>query len=134
MTIGGAILSIAEYWKVVRETEAQLRADHPGQTALHLITESDARAGVIGGIVMPCDVEMSAKLLVARTHRLANAAEIAAFDAAEKAAREAIVKAEYERKQQFSLPKEMTDVFTAAAAQMAANMKPNQAASKEARN
>lgn len=134
MNIGGATLSIQEYWQRVRALQADLVASLPqgAEQLFWIITEADQRSGLTGGTVCQCDAEMTAKMLFARTHRLATEAEVAAHNKAESDTRAVNAETEYKRKQNFALPKELTDLMTVAA-QAAVNQKPENKGAKEAR-
>lgn len=88
----------------------------PQQEIYYLLSLDNPDKDVAAGRVFEVSSrERAADFIVGRTHILAPLEAIAAFKAAQAQAFQDLAKSEYERKQQFALPREMQDVMRVAA-------------------
>lgn len=71
---------------------------------------------VTAGDAVEVNRETAARLLFAKTHRLADAADVAAHEERESRTRNYMQEREYDRKQEFALPKELAGLVAAAVA------------------
>ena len=106
-------MDMQKYWGAVVHTMDQLPEAGP-YYLISLSTPDGGRAGVV--VEIPAK-KQAAQLLVANTHRIAQAGEIDHHQADEQTAREQLAEVEMKRKQQFAMPKEMTALLAALAAQ-----------------
>jgi hypothetical protein len=101
-------MNIREYWQGVRRI-----ADTLPETVIVMSLDKPER-GTTAGQVSECDRDTAARLIFAGTHRQATDAEVEQYKAAQAEIRKSILKAEYERKQQFALPEEVSNLIKAA--------------------
>lgn len=105
-------MNLKEYWAAVNETAAKL----PPGDSLYVTSIDNRRfaGGVRGGVMCEVLRKKAAELIVQGTHRISTAEELAAYQAESKTRAEEIADKEYQRKQNFALPREVADLVAAA--------------------
>ncbi len=98
----------AAYWARV----VAVRSELPEFVWLTSLENHDR--GTTEGVVALVDRETAALCLVNKTHRAAEQHEVDQYKTADRSASEAIREEEYKRKQHFALPKELSDLVSAA--------------------
>lgn len=101
-------MNIREYWQGVRRISDTL------PEMVMVMSLDKPERGTTAGQISECDRETAARLIFAGTHRQATDAEVEQYKAAQAETRKAILKAEYERKQQFALPEDVANLIKAA--------------------
>lgn len=97
MVLPGGKVSIGEFWKRVKALTASIVEEWPYVVAPDGTVRQESREG-------------AARLIVEQAWRLATPDEAKATQAAEVAEGQRIREAEYKAKQQFAMPKEVTDL------------------------
>lgn len=106
-------MNIRDYWRGVRQVQDSL----PDTEVVVVVSLQNAERGTTAGRVSECDRDTAARLIFAKTHRPAEAGEVEAFRAEQAEKKRQILKAEYDRKQQFALPEELAALVKAAIGQ-----------------
>jgi len=101
-----------KYWNDVRAVQAQL----PKARIYYLVTIDNPEKDVAAGRVMDFgDSKQAARRIVERTHVLATAEQVAAWQAQQQKQVEELAEAELNRKGQLAMPKELQDLVRLAA-------------------
>ena len=82
---------LQQYWRAIRALEQTLAP------CVWLVSIGDPRRGQVGGCMVEAAATLAAKLLLAKTHRLAESKEIEAHQEQEQAAKKAAFEAKLRR-------------------------------------
>jgi hypothetical protein len=112
-------MDLQKYWSDVRNVAAGL----PKQPVYYLVSIENTDKNITGGRVMDIPTaKQAAELMVSRTHVLASPADIERFHADLQRQSDELAEAEYKRKQQFGMPKELGDLIRLATDQRRAEL------------
>jgi hypothetical protein len=103
-------MTIQEYWAEVRQVQKSL------PEAVFMVSLRNKEKGINAGAICECDAETAAKMIVEKTHELASEKQIEAWTKAQDAERAKHQAIELERRKQFAMPQELTDLVRLALA------------------
>lgn len=103
-------MDIFNYWKAVRAIEDSL----PPEATLLVVSLDNVERMVNAGVICEVDRKSAAKLILGKTHRLANEKDKKIHEEREANARATILEDDFKRKQQFAMPRELTQLVEVA--------------------